>query len=111
VPTELVDPDIVWQTPIDVPESATLKGTEAINRYLSGYDESFDEFTVDVEKMTEVGDCVVAALRLSGRIKGTDDSLDLLGAQVWEFNALGLVTRVREFRSVTQALEAAGLEE
>jgi ketosteroid isomerase-like protein len=106
-----LDPDIVWHTPADIPEHATLEGREAVDRHLSGYAESFDDFNTTVEELTQVGDCVVVAIRLMGRIKGTDDWLDLPGAQVWEFNALGRATRVREFRSVTEALEAAGLSE
>ena len=109
--TELLDEDVLWHPPEDVPEHATLAGREAILRYVSDYIDVFDDFHTSAEELRESGDSVVASVRLSGRIKGSAAPVELAGAQVWTFNERGLVSRVREFRGLAEALEAAGLQE
>ncbi len=108
---ELLDENVLWHPPEDVPEHATLAGREAILRYISDYIDAFDDFDSAAEELIDSGDSVVASVRLSGRIKGSAAPVELAGAQVWTFNRRGLVSRVREFRSLADALEAAGLEE
>ena len=97
--TELLDEDVRWHPPEDVPEHASLAGREAILRYVSGYVDAFDDFDVEAEEVTESGDSVIVSVRLSGRMKGSAAPVELTGAQVFAFNERGLVTRVREFRS------------
>jgi ketosteroid isomerase-like protein len=110
-PTDLLDEHVLWHPPEDVPEHATLVGREAIRRYVSDYIDSFDDFDVETEDFIASGDSVIVSARLSGRIKGSTAPVELAGAQVWTFNERGLVSRVREFRSLAEALEAAGLSE
>jgi ketosteroid isomerase-like protein len=111
LPTELLDGDVRWDPPEDVPEHAPLAGREAVRRYASDYVNTFDDFDVEAEEVIESGDSVVVSVRLSGRIKGSAAPVELAGAQIWTFNERGLATRIREFRSVAEALEAAGLSE
>jgi ketosteroid isomerase-like protein len=109
LPDDFLDPEVVWHTPTDIPESATLRGRDAANRHISGYARSFDDFRVDPREVLDRGDRVVASVILRGRIQGTSNEVELAGAQIFEIGAEGRAIEVREYRTKAEALEAAGL--
>ena len=111
LPAEFLDPRIVWHTPTDVPEQSALRGPEAIQRYISGYVSSFDGFRVVTGEMVEANDRIIIPVQLCSCIKGTDTPVELDGVQVWAFDGAGRAVEVREYRTVEQALEAAGLSD
>jgi ketosteroid isomerase-like protein len=88
-----------------------MQGPPAARRHVQDWIDTFDEFSVVVEELRDVGDDRVLAIqRLKGRAKLSGTETDLRYAVVNTFRA-GKVVRVREYLTVEDALEAVGLLE
>jgi ketosteroid isomerase-like protein len=106
---ELSDPDIRIYDP-DLPGGGEFKGKEQAMAFLKGWREPWDDYSVEVEKMREAGDRVVALTRHRGRGKGSSVPVELADAHVWTFRD-GRATHLQTFLDRAEALEAAGLSE
>jgi len=109
---EFVDPDIDWRAAEGaVDDVGEMHGPVAVRRYVQDWIDTFDDFSVVVEELRDVGDDrVVAIQRLSGRAKLSGTETDLRYAVVSTVHD-GKVVRVREYLSIDEALEAVGLSE
>jgi ketosteroid isomerase-like protein len=59
-------------------------------------------------ELIDAGDQVVAVVRLHGRVKGSDQEVDMLETHVWTGRD-GKATEVREYPTKADALKAIGL--
>ncbi len=109
---EFWDPDIVWRAAEGaVDDVGEMHGRVAVRRYAQDWIETFDEISVVAEELRDVGDDRVLAIqRLSGRAKLSSTEVDLRYAVVSTVHD-GKVVRGREYLSIDEALEAAGLSE
>ncbi len=98
--------DILWEAVEDAPDAGTYRGHEGIRGYLEDWLDTVDGFRQDPRELTEVGDCVVADVRFTARIKGTDNEMALDYCQVSLIED-GKITRVKEFREHDDALAYA----
>jgi ketosteroid isomerase-like protein len=106
-----MSPDVEVVPPPDWPEASAARGLEQVQHLARQWIESFEDFTVDLERIVEPGgDRVVAFVYDRGRIKGSDAEIDARLIHVWTL-AAGKVVRWEVFTDETQALEAAGLRE
>ena len=119
---EAFDPDVdraieFWHPDLDyravegaLDDVGVFYGHEALRHYWEQWDETFDEFRAEAEQLIDAGDQVVAALRISGRMKGSQAVVDM---PLWmNFTVRdGKITRGREYLTREEALEAAGLSE
>jgi len=87
------------------PDNALRFGAEAVGSYVREWAATFDHYRCEVDDLIERGDSVVAAVHLHGRIGTEGGELSIPLTQVWTISD-GKVTRVREYRTTEEALEA-----
>jgi ketosteroid isomerase-like protein len=109
---EFWDPDIDWRAAEGaVDDVGEMHGPVAVRRYIQDWIDTFDDFSVVVEQLRDVGDNrVLGVQRLTGRAKLSGTETDLRYALVSTIRD-GKVVRAREYMSLDQALEAVGLSE
>jgi ketosteroid isomerase-like protein len=109
---EFWDPDIDWRAAEGaVDDVGEMHGPVALRRYIQDWIDTFDDFSVVVEQLRDVGDNrVLGVQRLTGRAKLSGTETDLRYALVSTIRD-GKVVRAREYMSLDQALEAVGLSE
>ena len=78
--------------------------------YVEDWLDTFDDFRGEVIELIDVGDDVIAVMRLTGRAKLSGVETDLTFAAIYTIQD-GKIARGREFWTREQALEAAGLRE
>jgi ketosteroid isomerase-like protein len=110
---EIWHSDIEYETFESAPDAGTYRGLEEATRLFDTWRKTFPEFRVEVDEIIEVGDRVVAVERQGGRgMRGSDADtwLEQSFARVISFKD-GRIWRVKEYRTLDEALEAAGLSE
>jgi uncharacterized protein len=98
--------DILWEAVEDAPDAGSYRGHEGIRGYLEDWLDTVDGFRQDPRELTEVGDCIVAEVRFTARIKGTGNEMAL---DYWQVSLIedGKITRIQEFREHDDALPFA----
>jgi ketosteroid isomerase-like protein len=108
---QLLHRDVAWHTARDLPDSDIYRGHDGVAELYSEWIDSFEDFRVEVEEMIDGGrDTIVVMTRLRGRFRGSTEEVDLIEAHVWKLHD-GKAVEIREYRTRTEALEAAGLRE
>ena len=109
---EFWDPDINWRAAEGaIDDVGEMHGPVAVRRYIQDWIDNFDDASVVVEELRDVGDDRVLAIqRVKGRAKLSGIEIDLRYAVVNSVRD-GKVVRGREYLSVEEALEAVGLSE
>jgi ketosteroid isomerase-like protein len=109
---EFWDPDIDWRAAEGaIDDVGEMRGPIAVRRYVQDWIDTFDDFSVVVEELRDVGDDRVLAIqRLNGRAKLSGTQTDLRYAVVYTVRGAKVV-RAREYLGVDEALEAVGLSE
>jgi len=103
-------PDIDWRAAEGaIDDVGEMHGPVAVRRYIQDWIDTFDDISVVVEDLRDVGDDRVLAIQhLKGRAKLSGTETDLRYAVVSTVRD-GKVVRGREYLSVEDALEAVGL--
>ena len=109
---EFWDLDIDWRAAEGaIDDVGELHGAVAVRRYVQDWINIFDDNSVVVEELRDVGDDRVLSIqRLKGRAKLSGIETDVRYALVSTVRD-GKVVRAREYLSVEDALKAVGLEE
>jgi ketosteroid isomerase-like protein len=97
----LSDPDIVVETTVE-----RFCGTEALLAWMDDGDDAFDDFTVDLLEVEELGGHVVAAMRQRGRGKVSGAEVDHGFTHVWTVRD-GRATSLRSFARHDDAVRHA----
>ena len=105
---EYYDPEIVWEQDEKFVEPWTHYGHAGVRRVFESVFESFEEFQVEVEELLDLGDRVLAILRIAGTAKLTGMELGTPGAHLFSFRD-GKIVHFRSYRDPAEALEAAGI--
>jgi ketosteroid isomerase-like protein len=105
----LLHTDIRWHTRADLPDAAVHRGHEGAAALLAEWFAAFDDLGVDVVELIDAGDRVVAVLRLHGRLRESNQTVDMSETHVLTMRD-GKATEIHEYRSKAEALEAVGLE-
>ena len=105
----------IWHPEIEYEalDPATYRGHEELRRGFMGWSDLFTEWWVEAGEMVEVGDQVAVIEKFGGRgMKGSDADtrLEQSVARLISFKE-GRIWRVKEYPTLDQALEAAGLSE
>jgi ketosteroid isomerase-like protein len=106
---ELVDPSVVVVDP-DLPDGGTYRGHEGLRRFLEGWLGAWEDYKLEIEEMSEVGDRVVVAVHQSGRARDSGIQMEMRDAHVWTVHRARLV-RAEMYLDKASALEAVGLSE
>jgi ketosteroid isomerase-like protein len=107
----LVDPNVEF-TPGDVEleSGGPYRGHEGFRSWLEEELRVFPDFSAKIEQIRGVGDRTIALVRVRGRGMGSDVPAEGMSWQVTKWRN-GKAIRFRDFRSESEALEAAGLSE
>jgi ketosteroid isomerase-like protein len=97
------DPDIVWNPT----EEAAAQGHDAVRASLVRWKGEWDDYEMLPEGFEEIGDRVVAAVRLRGRGRGSGVEVDARFYDVFTLRE-GKIVRMDQFTQRSEALEAAG---
>ena len=98
------DPGIVWN-PI---EESPAQGHEAVRASSVRWKDEWDDYELVPEDFADMGDCVLATVRLRGRGRGSGVEVD---ARFYDLYTLsdGKIIRMDQFAEESEALEAVGL--
>jgi ketosteroid isomerase-like protein len=109
---EFWDPDIVWRAAEGaIDDIGEMHGQVAVRRYMEDWIDTFDDYSVVVEELRDVGDDRVLSIqRVKGRAKLSGAEIELRYASVNTVRD-GKAVRVREYLSVEDAFKAVGLGE
>jgi ketosteroid isomerase-like protein len=107
---DLLHPDVRWHTRADLPDTATHRGHDGAATLMAEWFGAFDDLRVDVEELIDVGDRVVAVLRLHGRARGSAREVEMSETHVLTMRD-GKVTEIHEYPTKAEALRVAGLDE
>jgi uncharacterized protein len=101
-----VDPGVVWNPIEELPS----QGHDAVRASLARWKAEWDDYELVPEEFVDMGDRVVATVRLRGRGRGSGVEID---ARFYEVFALrgGRIVRMDQFAERSQAVEAAELSE
>jgi ketosteroid isomerase-like protein len=100
---ELVPPD-------QSPDSTPVRGVQEVRAWFADQQETVGDLSIEVEKLIEAGEFIVALIRLRIRPHGADADFELRIAHVWALRD-GKLIRCEIFPEREKALEAAGLGE
>ena len=94
-------PDIVFATTVEA-----YRGPEALLDWMDEGDDAFDDFTIDLLEVEEVGDHVVVSMRQRGRGKASGAEVDDHITHVWTLRD-GRPTRLQSFANHDDAVRYA----
>jgi ketosteroid isomerase-like protein len=102
--------DAEWVNPHDAIEPGTRHGAAGFNEAIRSVFSAWDEVRLEVERLIENGDDVVALGTLHGRVHGPGMEIDSPHGQIWTFRD-GRVIRMQWFNTHDETLDAAGMGE
>jgi ketosteroid isomerase-like protein len=104
-------PDVVWdESDLVARNPGIYRGHDGVLRLGRENSELWREIKAEVDELIDAGDDrVVAGVRVQGKGKFTDESVELAITQVWQIRD-GKAWRVKLYLDRQEALEAAGLE-
>ena len=106
----LLDPEIRWSQDPSFPGAKTYVGHEGVREWDAWLDESFEERRVEVERLIDGGDRVMALVVVHTRGRGSGAETRTPMAHLWTLRN-GMGVRVQFYLDRAEALEAAGLSE
>ena len=100
----LADPGIVWNPIEESPEH----GHDAVRASAVRWKSEWDDYELIPEDFADMGDCVLATVRLRGRGRGSGVEVD---ARFFDLYTLrdGKIIRMDQFAEESEALAAVGL--
>ena len=109
--SESLDPNVVWfGTRGGLDEAQVLRGPDAVLEYLREIGEPWERFDVEVERLFEVGDTVVAFLRESAKARHGGLEVQNDTATIFKVRQQKIV-EMRGYLDRNEALRAARLTE
>ena len=103
-------PEAEWHQRAQLPDARTHRGREEIARMSEEFIGSFEDFRAEPLEISEAGGKVVAVVRVSGRVKGSEHRVAMEEVHVWSFLG-GMASEVREYLTKAEALHAVGLQD
>ena len=104
---DAVHSDVKWHTRADLPDSDTYHGHDGVAKLASDWVGAFEDLRVEPEELIDAGDRVVAVLRLTGRVKGSGQQVEMPETHVYTMLD-GKAIEVHEFPTRAAALVAVG---
>ena len=107
---EIIDPDIEWHPPPDIPNAAVAIGHEALSANFEDWFGAWDDYRSITEEIREgPDDTVVVASRESARGKDSGIELDESWAHVWTARD-GLAVQLQVFSDRRRAFAETGAD-
>ena len=67
----MIDEDIDWRAPENLPHGGSFHGREAVGRFFQGIGEHWEDLQLDLEGIVSSGDRVIALACIHGRLRAT----------------------------------------
>jgi ketosteroid isomerase-like protein len=109
--TEVVDSDAVLDLSRNVFNPGIHRGFDDFRRFLEQVDEMWENFQIEPEEFIDGDDHVVAAVRMSGRGRGSGVEVEMQLFAAWTLREGKVLRLTGGYRDRAEALEAAGLPE
>ncbi len=103
------DPEIEFST-ASGPDTATYHGIDGVRQATISWVGTWDDFHIDLEELTDLGDHVLARICERGRGKGSGVEVEREAFQLFSFRN-DRIARLRMYIDEKEAPEAAGLSE
>ena len=100
-----MEPEFEWRPLEASPAARVARGPDEVRRYVEDWRSTFDGLWLDLERSTQVGDCVVATVRGHGRGRASGLQLDTRFCQVWKLRD-GKAVAMQEYPTREQALDS-----
>jgi ketosteroid isomerase-like protein len=108
---EFLDPDIVWEVRADFPDAGVYTGYDRLRRFSDAFDAALEQTWYRPLEYIQAGSHVVVPLRWGGLGKGSQTPF-AEHEETWVLTLRdGRISRVREYATKHDALEAVGLRE
>lgn len=104
-----VSDDFEWHPNPDDPEQAPRRTWDAVEEATNGIWDALERLTTEVEELLDAPPHVVASVRHTAVLHGTDAEITRTEVHVWSFDDRGRIHRLREFPERAAARVAAGL--
>jgi ketosteroid isomerase-like protein len=105
-----LDPDIEFSQPAEEPGAGTYHGHQGVIQAFANWMGTWEDYRVEVEELTDLGDHVLARTRHHGRGKGSGVEVEQRIFQLWSLQN-DKVVRARMYYDEAEAVEAAGSQE
>jgi ketosteroid isomerase-like protein len=107
---ELNDPEFVWDMSNfrGWPEQKLYPGIDGAREFMRDWLDAWNDWSIEVESLSDAGDKVVAIVRQRGTSKTTGLPVDMTFAQVFTVRD-GKQVRMEMYAEPSEGLEAAGL--
>jgi len=105
------DPLIELESPVSSVVGEPFRGYAGMERWRREVDEQFAEWHMSLDDVRALGNQVIAIGSVNGRGRASGIALAFRSAIVVRFGGDGLITRVRIYPDVNEALKAVGLAE
>jgi ketosteroid isomerase-like protein len=104
---EQLDEEIEVYTPPELPNAGTYRGHQGFLQWLGQWDEAWEEFRLEIERIDFVGDrCGVVTVRQFGRGAGSGVEVEMRIAQLYEMRG-DKATRLHYYPDRETALATA----
>ena len=109
---DLYAPDAEVRDLANAPDqAAAIRGREAIKEAWNLWTAAFEEFRADIEEYTDKGDTVICAVHWIGQGRSSGMSIEVRQFDVMRLRGGHVISATLGYRSMEEALEAAGLQE
>jgi ketosteroid isomerase-like protein len=109
--SEFVDPEVVWEVRSDFPDAGVYTGYDGLRRLSDSFDDVVEQTWYRPSEFIQTENHVVVPLRWGGRGKGGQTPF-AEREETWVLTLRdGRISRVREYATKRDALEAVGLGE
>jgi ketosteroid isomerase-like protein len=110
---KLFDPAVVWTVRPDLPDAGVYRGHEGLRQLSGRFEEVLADQWYEPQEFIECGDeFVIVPLHWGGRGRMSGVEVAERQGETWVFTVRnGKIREVREYRHMSEALEAAGLSE
>ena len=106
----LTHPDFEADIPPELSaEPDTYRGHDGIRRYFASFHYVMDEIHFEAERLSEVGQSVLVALRITAKGRHTSIPVEQRTTGVWTVSDRRVI-RIRSYASLSEALAAVGLD-
>lgn len=101
----MIDEDIDWRAPENLPHGGSFHGREAVGRFFRGIGEHWEDLRLDLEGIVSSGDRVIALARIHGRLRATGAEAGYSSAHAWTVRD-GVPVRFAEYVDAPLTLPA-----
>jgi ketosteroid isomerase-like protein len=107
---EAFAPDAEWRAIPEWPEDEVYRGHDGLRRLGALWTDNFDDYRIEIERLVDAGDRVVALVHHAGTAKGSGMEISQPLGFVFDVRE-GRFTRVATYSKWDEALAAAGVDE